>query len=338
MFSPYKAVRDRLSRRLRIWLDRRQPQTHREVLSQKNLYIFPSSQFPGFLLVIGMIWIAGTNYENNLVLALAFFMLAIFVSTIFTTHANLSGLEIAIAGHEPVFAGEPIHIHLKIENPTDEDRMRVMFIWNNAEVVGVDVPARSCAETSIQLPTERRGRFQPERIKVQTTYPLGILRAWSWPKLKVDALVYPRPVAAEPAGGDQSEGGEGQTHKRGIDDFGGLEEWRPGIPAQRIAWKQYSAGRGLLEKSFEAQTLNPQWLDWEHYAGMGIEERLSAICDKALGMERSGQHYGLRLPGVMYPPSQGDSHLHKVLTALAAYGEDSSTLSNFGSDPATVSA
>lgn len=319
-----KGIRNRVRTRIKGWLDRRQPETAREILSQRNLYIFPSSQFLGFLTVIMMMWLAGTNYENNLVLVLTFFMLAIFVSTIFMTHANLSGLEIAVTGYEPVFAGDQIVVHLNVENPTKEDRFRVLMKWQGAQPVSVDVAAKSSMAKSIQLSTKRRGWFKAERLRVETTYPLGILRAWSWPKLELRALVYPQPIPAEPTSGDQSEGGEGQSHKRGIDDFGGLEEWQPGVSAQRIAWKQYSAGRGLLEKTFEAQTLNPEWLDWENYAGLGVEQRLSALCAKILEMESLGQHYGLRLPGKMFPPSQGDVHLHKLLSALASYDLDDS--------------
>ena len=313
-------IRSAMRSGFRQWLNRRQPETAREVLSQKNLYIMPSRQFLGFLAVIIMIWIAGTNYENNLVLALAFFMLAIFVSTIFMTHANLSGLEIAVMGYEPVFAGDQILVHLKVENPTKEDRLRVFLRWNEAPPVSLDVPAKTGVSRSIQMTAMQRGWFEAGRLKIETTYPLGILRAWSWPKLELRALVYPQPIPAEPTSGDHSEGGEGQSHKRGIDDFGGLAEWQPGTSAQRIAWKQYAAGRGLLEKTFEAQTLNPEWLDWDSYAGLGVEQRLSALCAKILEMEALSQHYGLRIPGRVFQPGQGDVHLHSLLSALATFG------------------
>lgn len=314
------ALRQSFRSRMRQWLDQRQPETAREVLSQRNLYIFPSKQFLSFLLVTMMMWLAGTNYENNLVLALTFFMLAIFVSTIFMTHANLSGLEIAVTGYERVFAGDKIAVHLNVENPGKEDRLRVILKWGDAVPVSLDVAAKSTVQTTIRMRTAKRGWFKSERLRVETTYPLGILRAWSWPKLELNALVYPKAIPAEPTSGEQSEGGEGQSHKRGIDDFGGLEEWQPGVSPQRIAWKQYSAGRGLLEKTFEAQTLNPEWLNWENYAGLGTEERLSALCAKMLEMESLGQHYGLRLPGQTFPPSQGDVHMHKLLSALATFG------------------
>ena len=91
------------------------------------------------------------------------------------------------------------------------------------------------------------------------------------------------------------------------------------MPAQRIAWKQFSAGRGMLEKTFEAQAGNPSWIDWDSYEGLDIEDRLSAMCAKALEMEAIGQAYGLRLQRVQLVPSQGERHLRQTLTALAIY-------------------
>ncbi len=314
------SARQSLKTRLENWLEQRQPETAREVFSQHNLYIFPSGQFIGFLVVTMMMWLAGTNYENNLVLALTFFMLAIFVSTIFRTHANLSGLEVAVTACDRAFAGEKATIHLTVENPSKDDRLGIVLRWGDATPVSLDIPAKSTAQTEIRLQTHKRGWLNPGRLRVETIYPLGILRAWSWPKLQLNALVYPKPVPAEPTSGEQSEGGEGQSHKRGIDDFGGLSEWQPGVSPQRIAWKHYSAGRGLLEKTFEAQTLNPEWLDWENYAGLGTEERLSALCAKILEMESLGQHYGLRLKNQVFPPAQGEVHMHRLLSTLAVYG------------------
>ncbi|MBC6429224.1 MAG: DUF58 domain-containing protein [Cellvibrionales bacterium] len=301
------------------WLDRRQPETARETLSRRNLYILPAGQFAGFATVLGLMWLAGTNYENNLILALAFLLLAVFVSAIFATHANLSGLRIAVRGGESAFAGEPLSVHLHLENPSATDRFALVLKWGGA-VQRVDVAAGATLAVQMALPTEKRGWLRPGRLLIETRYPLGLLRAWSCPRLRVRALVYPRPVPAEAGGGALADGGAGQSPQRGMDDFAGLDEWRPGTAPQRIAWKPYSAGRGLLEKTFEAQSMNPEWLDWQHYPGLGVEARLSALCAKIIEMQGLGQCYGLRLPGRVFAPAQGEAHRHRLLTALATFG------------------
>ena len=308
------------------WLDRRQPLAVAEKLSQKNIYILPAPESIGFALVISLLWLVGTNYENNLVLALSYLLMAVFVSSIFATHGNLSGLSVSVAGCGQAFAGQPMIVHLKISNTGKSTRFRLRFDWADAETVVVDVPGNADLSLEMSLPTIKRGWLRPGRLKIESNYPLGIVRAWTLPKLSAPTLVFPEPIEAPANEGDESEGLEGQAHKRGIDDFGGLESWRPGIPMQRIAWKQYSAGRGLLEKKFEAQTSNPEWLDWDSYPNLATETRLSALCAKALEMENLDQHYGLKIPGKLFPPAQGEAHLVQVLTALACFQSDDSDI------------
>lgn len=306
----------------RQWLDRRQPLAVAEKLTQRNIYILPAPQSVGFLLVVLLLWLVGTNYENNLVLALSYLLMAVFVSSIFATHGNLSGLSVSVAGCGQAFAGQPMVVHLKINNAGKSARLRLHFDWADAETLVADVPAQTEMNLDISLPTKQRGWLRPGRLKIESSYPLGIVRAWTLPKLSAPALVFPEPIEDSADVGSGSEGMEGQAHKRGIDDFGGLDHWQPGIPMQRIAWKQYSAGRGLLEKKFEAHTSNPEWLDWESYPHLGAEQRLSALCAQALEMERLDQHYGLRIPGILVAPAQGEAHLVRVLTALACYQSD----------------
>ena len=307
---------------VRQWVDRRQPLSSAESLTQKNIYILPSRQSYGFMFVVLLLWLVGTNYENNLVLALSYLLMSVFVSGIFSTHANLSGLKISVVGCGQAFAGQPMKVYLRLSNPSNTNRIRLHFDWAEAETVSVDINSSSEIDLEMNLPTTQRGWLRPGRLRIESSYPLGLFNAWTLPKLSAPALVFPNPISAQAIEGAGSEGEEGQVHKRGIDDFGGLDAWRPGIPLQRIAWKQYSAGKGMLEKKFEAHTSNPQWIDWDNYPDLATERRLSALCDKAIEMERADQHYGLRIPGTTISPSEGDAHLVKVLTALACFELD----------------
>jgi uncharacterized protein (DUF58 family) len=44
------------------------------------------------------------------------------------------------------------------------------------------------------------------------------------------------------------------------------------------------------------------------------------LCHWVLQAEDFGQGYGLRLPGVVLPPSRGEAHRARCLEALALYG------------------
>ena len=310
----------RLKNHVSGWQGKRQPLAEFERFNQRNLYIFPAREGFRFLVIVFLIWMLGTIYENNLVLLLAFFLVAVFVSTIFSTHANLDGLTLRVGDSDPVFSGDQLRVPLLFESKSGRWRRRVFVRYQGQEHV-VDIPPSGKATAQLRSETEQRGWLALGRVRVYTRYPLGVLHAWSWPLLKSKCLVYPKQVPRDTTSSDGTEGHGFAPAGRGMDDFAGLEEWRPGVPAQRIAWKQFSAGRGMLEKTFEAQASNPTWIDWESYKGIPVEDRLSAMCAKAMEMERCGQSYGLRLPGTRLVPSQGERHLRQLLTALAIYPE-----------------
>lgn len=311
----------RLQHRLQRWQNARQPRIGREELNQRNLYILPTLYGLQFVGVAILIWLLGTNYENNLVLLLSFLLIALFVSSIFATHRNLEGLSLQIGDADPVFAGQELEVPLLIHNPGTGWR-RQLEVFDGERQYRVDVAPHKDTRLLLRLPTTSRGWQKVPRLRVAGVFPLGLLRCWSWPCLTAKLLAYPAPVEQEMTRGDEDGiHGRGSPAGRGIDDFAGLEEWRPGVPAQRIAWKQYSAGRGMLEKRFEAVSRNPAWLDFDAYPGLDTEARLSALCAKALEMERRGQAYGLKLGRVRIAPALGDRHLRELLTALALFGD-----------------
>ncbi len=311
---------DRLKNYISGWQAKRQPVSESEQFNQRNLYIFPAREGFRYLLLVFLVWMLGTIYENNLVLLLAFFLVAVFVSTIFSTHSNLEGLTLRVGDSDPVFVGEQLQIPLLFDNKSNRWRRRIFVSYEGQEHV-VDIPPVGQAKLYLRIAATKRGWLALGRLRVYTRYPLGILHSWSWPLLRSRALVYPQPVAKDTTSDSGSSGAGFAPAGRGMDDFAGLQAWQPGVPVQRIAWKQFSAGRGMMEKAFEAQTSNPVWIDWDAYQGVDLESRLSAMCAKAVEMEGYGQSYGLRMPQVKLVPSQGERHLRQLLTALAVYPE-----------------
>src|SRR6478735_3956672 len=100
------ALPDSWQQRYQRWLDRRIPPQKSLQLHQRNLFIFLSTQGLYFLLLVSLIWIGATNFQNNLAFALSFFLLAVLFVAILQTFANASGLQLRFIDAEPVFAGD----------------------------------------------------------------------------------------------------------------------------------------------------------------------------------------------------------------------------------------
>ena len=166
-----------------------------------------------------------------------------------------------------------------------------------------------------------RGWYRPGRVRIESVYPLGLLRCWTWVDLDLRAVVYPSPRShAEPvtATGEASDGA--QLGSSGDEEFYGLRDYREGDSPRRVYWKGLARGQDLQSKDFAAPVSDQRWLDWDEFQGLSVEARLSALAFWVLEYARREFTFGLRLPGTEIAPDSGDGHRERALRALALYG------------------
>ena len=106
----------------------------------------------------------------------------------------------------------------------------------------------------------------------------------------------------------------------GNDDFYGFRNYRKGDSLRQVHWKGLAKRQGVLTKQYTAYADRSVWLDWDMFAGLGTEQRLSHLCYWVLEFDRRGEEYGLRLPNVLLEPDLGEKHRDRVLKELAIYG------------------
>lgn len=305
---------------LQRWLNRRSPPSRSITLDHGKLFILPTRAGIGFLLVVVLLWLLGTNYENNLVLALTFLLAGLVAVLPVHTFANLSGVQLRLLEARPAFAGDRAEAEIRVSRDNGRAREGIKISWPGGEGVCLDLFELEDTVVRVSLPVAERGRVRAPRLRVESRFPLGLFRCWSPLDLDIEFLVYPRPLAAGPLPAEAlPTGGASGESTRGGDDFAGLKPYRPGDSLRHLAWKQYAAGRDLNSKDYESRTDARLWLDWNRLAGRDTETRLGNLCYWALQAEREGTAYGLRIPGTVLEPSLGAEHLQTVLTALALF-------------------
>lgn len=316
-------VSSSLNKRLENWFwqwakRRTLPQTS-VVLRHRAIYVLPSKAGLGFFIAVILLWLLGTNYENNLVLAASFFLISLFVVTIVHGFRNLIGLELTALASEPVFAGEQLIMPVRIKAKGRTSAGRLILASDTERSVLTDVAEGDETQIELSLPTRQRGWHTPERILVKSYYPLGLVRAWSWVRFDVRLLVYPRPmsVALPDRLSDSDEGKKKLALTHG-DDFEGFKRYQPGAALTHIAWKLYARGAGLHTKQFASPEQDDLWLDFRALSG-DRETRLSGLCYLALQWHKAGRVFGLRLPKQRIEPASGREHLAHVLRALALF-------------------
>lgn len=317
-----KALRARVQRRWLEWIHRRVPPSPVVTLSQKNIFIFPSASGFAFLVLLLALLLTAINYENNLVFALTFLLGGLFVVAVLHTYANLAGLQIS-AGHCPaVFVAEEAGFPVTLRDDAGRPHDGVFLDWPGSERCRARVAVSGEDSQVLYVRAERRGPLYPGRLRLQSWYPLGLIRAWSWVDLEARCVVYPAPGPLQPMPKKGGAGEEGfAVDEPGVEDFAGFRNYVPGDPLRHVAWKTLAKGQPLQTREYVAFSDSRQWLDWERTAAFGsVEQRLSVLCRWVLELDRIQAEYGLSLPELRLGPASGDAHREHCLHALAMFG------------------
>ncbi len=267
------------------------------------------------LLIVGAI-----NYQNSLVYGVAFLLGSLFLVTILYTFRNLSGLTIEWVSASAGYVGEDVEFQVRVSRPKGKGREGVQLGWLDAIGQWAEVYDSEACTVRLFVRARRRGWLDPGRLLIETRYPLGLLRAWTWVDLGARALVYPQPIFVDRPEQIARRGEDGELmDPQGSDDFSDMRSYRPGDPVRHLIWRVYARSDQLVVKEYTS-FLDPRlMLDYERVAG-GTEERLSRLTGMTLNASRSGREFGLLLPGTKIAPSAGDAHRDAILRALALHG------------------
>jgi len=304
------------------WLDRRNPSKSHHRLTSRNLYIFPTKRGLFFLVFVMVLWLLGTNYQNNLILALTFLLVSIFVVSILHTYANMAGLEIELKGAANAFAGEVAHFFFEITNTKNKASDGIQLAWQDSPLdsARIDVDGQATIKTKVGEVASTRGVLRPSRLLLESDFPLGLLRCWTWLNFDGHALVYPKPIELPLTSASvEDDEGTGDHPVQGGDDFSALNEYKAGDSLSRIAWKLYARDRGLFTKEFSQNISREIWLDFFHINTLDTELKLSALCYWALQFHMRDENYGLVMPNTKINPNKGENHKAKILETLACF-------------------
>jgi uncharacterized protein (DUF58 family) len=298
------------------------PEQGTVTLVHRRVYIVPTQLGALFVLTLTILLVGSINYSLSLGFALTFLLAGMGIAGMVHTARNLAHMAVSVGRGEPVFAGEAAQFRLYLDARAGFDRPAILarHLRSRSQMV-VDVPAAGLAEVVLAVPAPRRGWLPLGRVMLETRFPLGIFRAWSYVEPDARCLVYPRPErSALPAPAAESARGALRSPTPGNDDYAGLRTYQLSDSPRHVAWKAVARSEDMLTKQFTGEASAELWLDWARLAPqLPVEQRLSRLAGWVLEAERSGMQYGLRLPGVEIAPGRGDTQRAACLQALALF-------------------
>ena len=315
-----RALRRAGAERLVAWSRRRHgPDQGTVTITRRRVYILPTGLGLAYAAMLFAMLLAGLNYGNNLALALTFLLAAGGWVAMHQCHHNLAGLTIRPAGTRAPFAGDDAEFSFTLAAPSVREDL-VLRAGERA-APAVSLGAGLSASAAVAVPTAQRGRVRLARLRIESSFPLGLFTAWTWTHPELECLVYPRPAARDREG-PPPEAEPGAAHDgraSGEEDFAGLRAFRSGDPPRRIAWKAWARGGELVVKEYTGAARAPMLFDFATAPGRDLEARLARLARWVVDAEERGDRYGLRLPDGEVGAGAGLTHRNRCLARLATF-------------------
>lgn len=298
-------------------------------LNQRRIFMLPTRPGLGFGLMLVVLFIGSINYNLSLGFALTFLIAGCAVIDMHLTYRNLAHLYLAAGRASAVFAGEEAQFELQLINRSRHDRYAIWlgFIGEGLSDLAqpADVAAGSSCPVLLSTTARQRGWLAAPRVRLQTRFPLGLLRAWSYWQPDAKVLVYPQPEQNAPPLPMMGEAGEDGHGRAGHDDFAGIRAYQAGDSMRRLAWRQIArldieAGSVLVTKHFEGGANTELQLDLAKLPRrMDVEMKLSRMTRWVIEAEARGLPYAFQIGDIAFAAAIGAAHQAACLRALALY-------------------
>lgn len=306
-------------------MENRFPEAKQVTLNIRRVFVIPTKTSLALLVAILVLFLMAVNFQNSLIYALSFWLLALILITIFFTYRNLAGVTVRAIQSNACFAGEKAVFELEVSCPENQKKAAISLGWKHQDLAMLNLQTHHNVHIKLSHGTKMRGKFKPEKLNIFTTYPIGLVVAWSYAALDMESIVYPTPVlqeTAEDGTGVDNEAEAGHEIARGSTDFSSIREYQAGDSPKHIHWGAYAKTGKAYTKTFVDYANQDLWLDWDDINIAGVEVKLSHISAKVLQYHQEQQVYGLRIPGKTIQPATGEAHKTICLTALALYGKE----------------
>jgi hypothetical protein len=334
-----KSTRVFFNRRFDRFLKKRMPSNTKHTLTNRNIFILPTRFGFAYLIFIVLLFLLGTNYQNNTILLLSYLLASLFITVMIHSFYNLSRLTILSGKKQFTFANQQALFPINIQSKKRHFDLNFQFVGKSLVSNVIRLDQCDASETDLLLPclAKKRGIYDLGRVKMQSEYPLGLFKTWSMLDFAHKLVVFPQPKGLGSINNyltgfdESSQSSYLNSSNDGIDEFSELRNHIVGESLARIAWKQLARGQGKLSKHYQSQEGALLWLKLKDMPSNDIEEKLSFLSFLILEYGKTNREYGLFLngsssihdSGLKIMPSSGYQHQQNCLIALASFDSNS---------------
>jgi len=316
------------------WLSRRIPSRSAHQLNSRNIMIYPTRFGLSYAAFVMLIFLLGTNYQNNIILLLSYLLASLFISVMLHSFYNFSKLRFYSEAKQQGYAGDVLNFPIDIMAEKIHFDINLHFTDDTLDspIVRIEQCQQGSQTLKLAIIPKKRGKHYLGRVTVFSEYSLGIFKSKTVLDFGHYGIVYPKPkrlVSGQYQLASQCDetslDSYNTTDLVGTDDFSELKSFVRGESKSRTAWKQLAKGQGHYSKHYQASQSQLQWLKLSEMPGNDIETRLAYLSFLVAEMSISNQTFGLELgtdqvsKTMNIEPSSGFAHQEACLVALALY-------------------
>jgi uncharacterized protein (DUF58 family) len=328
-----------IHKRFDRWLSKRVPSSFKHKLSNRNIFIMPTKFGFAYLFFVIIVFLLGTNYQNNTILLLSYLLASLFITVMMHSFYNFSQLTFSSSAKQVTFADQLASFPINIKAKKTHYDLNFHFYTQDrsAKETGpqntlIEQCNKGDTQVLITSLAMKRGVYSLGRVKAFSEYPLGLFITWAMLDFGHQLVVFPESKKLsgnhDYLSGIDDDNESNQSHfnsASGIDDFAELKNYIEGESQARVAWKQLARGQGKLSKHYENQQGSLRWLKLSDMPSVPFETKLSYLCFLIIEMSKSNREFGLLLDfsgvsnklSTKIEPGSGHQHQQNCLTALA---------------------
>ena len=333
-FSLARPVRRFFQKHFERWLARRIPSQQEHQLNSRNIMIYPTRFGLAYLGFVVLVFLLGTNYQNNIILLFSYLLASLFISVMLHSFYNFSQLRFYSVAKQQGYAEQPLYFVIKITTEKTHYDINAHFTDKalNSQVEKIELCQQGSHELRLVYKTLQRGKHWLGRVTVFSEYSLGLFKSKSILDFGHYAIIYPK--AKSLISGQYQLSGQADepsldsyqsTNSVGTDDFSELKSFVRGESKARTAWKQLAKGQGHYSKHYQAEQSQLHWLKLSEMPSNDVEIQLAYLSFLIGELTASNQSFGLQLSAELsnqsmnISPNSGFYHQQACLTALALY-------------------
>lgn len=299
-----------LKQKLSQWLSKRFQLHRSKQLEQHDILIFIYQQGYVYLVLILITFIAGINYANNLILGFCFLISAILLISFYLTFKQLHQIDVEITLPQVGRVDEPLSIKLQLKQMATSPKYLYLKVEEKIYPILFQDAQR---ETELSFVPQTRGKFIIPPIQLYSTYPLGLVRAWTYFYISAQIWIAPAPQYFHNE--HQASSSTGQPD---LDEFRELRNYQIGDSLQAVSWKQVARGQGLYVKQFEDHSdVKVMEIDYEQMPSSSHEEKLRLIMGLVDLCEQQNAPYKIQLKHISLDQGQGYKQYQAARMILA---------------------